>query len=131
MAEATERPTLFEFTYDDTRINYSTSSITGEPRFTYSGPKGEHSFAGDEEIRTQETALGTEVTVTLESIPDLHTITLTIFIPDIAVEPGGEVEFNTFGIFTTTRTTIAGPPPGPAQTYEVIGLHGVASHVVF
>jgi hypothetical protein len=131
MAQATERPTLFDLTYGDTQISYSTSSITGEPRFTYSGPKGEHSFAGDDEIATLATALGTEVTVTLESIPDLHTITLTILIPDILVEPGGQAEFDTFGIFTTTATTIAGPPPGPAQTYEIIALHGVAQHVIF
>jgi hypothetical protein len=129
-AAPTERPTLFELTDDYTQISYSTSSITGEPRFTYTGPKGEHSFAG-EQISTLETALGTEVTVTLESIPDLHTITLTLLIPDILLEAGGEAQFDTFGIFTTTATTIAGPPPGPAQTYEVIALNGVAKHVIF
>ena len=58
MAEGTERPTLFELTGYDTRISYSTSSITGEPRFTYGGPKGEHSFSGDDEIQTLETELG-------------------------------------------------------------------------
>ena len=130
MAQATERPTLFELTGYDTEVSYSTTSITGDPRFTYRGPKGEHSFSGDDEIQTLETGLGTEVTVTLESVPDLRTVTLTLLIPDIGIEPGGEVEFDTFGIFTTTATTIAGPPPGPAQAYEVIALHGVAKHVV-
>ena len=131
MAQATERPNLFELAYGDTQISYSTSSIDGRPRFNYSGPRGEHSFAGDEEIATLETALGTEVTVTLESIPDLRTVTLTLLIPDILVEPGGEAEFDTLAIFTTASTTIAGPPPGPAQTYEPLALHGVAKHVSF
>lgn len=130
MAQATEGPNLFDFTYADTRITYSTSSVAGPPQLSYSGPKGEHSFSG-EEITSVESALGTEVTVTLESVPDLHTITLTLLLPQIAIAFGEEHAFQTFAIFTTTATTIAGPPPGAAQSYEVLALDGVAKLVAF
>lgn len=132
MAQTADAPNLFEFSssYDDTQITYSTSSLAGPPQFSYSGPKGDHSFTGGE-ITSLESALGTEVTVTLEAVPDLHTITLTLILPDIAIAFGEEHEFQTIGIFTTTATTIAGPPPGAAQTYEVIALDGVAKLVAF
>lgn len=120
---------LFELACADTRVTYSTTSITGTPRFSYSGSMGDHQFAGDE-IETLRTALGTEVTVTLEAIPDLHTITLTLVVPDVLTTQGGEESLSTVGIFTTNHTTIAGPPP-VVQTYEIIALHGLAKLVAF
>lgn len=130
MTQEAVSPNLFELSYDDIRVTFSTSSFAGPPRFSLSGSKGEHSFSG-EEIRTLETELGTEVTVTLETVPDLHTITLTLIVPAISLPPENETTFETVAIFTTNHTTIAGPPPGPAQTYEVFALNGVAKLVSF
>ena len=119
----------FELRGRDTQITFSTTSFGGTPQFSYSGPKGKHSFSGDE-IDIQRTALGTEVTVTLESIPDLQTITLTLVLPDVEQKQGEQHHFKTVGIFTTNHTTIAGPPP-VAQTYEIIALSGVAKFLTF
>ena len=130
MAQNVQQPNLFEFSCGETQISYSTSSFAGPPVFSYSGPKGEHNFSGDE-IQTLSTALGTEVTVTLEEVPDLHTITLTVLIPAITLSPGDEESFESAGVFTTSSTTIAGPPAGVAQTYEIIMLDGVAKLVNF
>jgi hypothetical protein len=129
MAIAEQTANLFELQCDGTRITYSTTSFRGEPQLQYSGPEGELSFAG-EEIQTLESALGTEVTVTLESVPDLHTITLTLLLPSFRLDDG-ESKFETLAIKTTTHTTIIGPPVGPAQTYEAVALHGVARSVAF
>lgn len=130
MEQATQTANLFELTCTDTQITYSTTSIAGTPQFSYSGPKGDHSFSGDE-IATRDSALGTEVTVTLETVPDLHTITLTVLIPPIRLPEDNEASFETIGIFTTNHTTIAGPPEGAGQTYEAITLDGVARSVSF
>lgn len=130
MATATQTANLFELQCDGTQVTYSTSSFQGPPQLSYSDPEGDRSFSGDE-IRTLASALGSEVTVTLESVPDLHTITLTLLLPAIKLDAGGEAPFDTLAIKTTTRTTIAGPPPGPAQTYEAVALHGVAKAVDF
>ena len=72
------------------------------------------------------------VTVTLETVPDLHTITLTLIVPDINLSDCA-TEFKTIVICTTHKTSIGGPNliKGALQTYEVIELQGTASSVVF
>ena len=127
---ATQEANLFELRCDGTSVTYSTTSIDGTPRLSYAGPDGEHSFSGSQ-ITTLPTALGTEVTVTLETVPDLHTITLTVLIPAIRLPEDRQAPFGTLAIRTTNHTTIAGPPEGPAQTYEALVLHGVAKAVFF
>jgi len=130
MATTTQEANLFELSCDGTSITYSTTSITGEPLLSYSGPEGERSFSGNE-IESLPTRLGSEVTVTLDSVPDLHTITLTILIPSFRLPEDRQSEFDTFAIKTTNHTTIAGPPEGPGQSYEAVALHGVAKAVFF
>lgn len=131
MAIATQTANLFELSCSGTQITYSTTSINGQPRFSYAGPDGDHTFAGDDDIDTQATKLGTEVTVTLDVVPDLHTITLTLLLPSFKLDADLESEFETLAIRTTKHTTIAGPPSGPGQSYEAITLHGVAKSVAF
>jgi hypothetical protein len=117
--------------YKDVQISYSTSSIIGQPLFNYKDSKGTHSFSGNE-IRTQKTEIGTMVTVTLESIPDLRVITLTLVVPTINLD-GSARDFKTIAIRTTSKTTIGGPRlvKGAVQSYEVIDLKGTARSVVF
>jgi hypothetical protein len=130
MATATRQANLFELSCDGVSITYSTSSFAGPPQFSYSGPEGERSFSGDE-IETLASALGIEVTVTLEVVPDLHTIALTLLLPAITLPADGDADFDTLAIKSTHPTTIAGPPEGAQQTYEAIDLHGVAKAVDF
>jgi hypothetical protein len=130
MAIATQTANLFELSCDETQLTFSTSSFAGPPQLSYHGPEGDFSFSGDE-IDSQATKLGTEVTVTLDSVPDLHTITLTLLLPSFKLDADGESEFETLAIKTTNHTTIAGPPVGPGQSYEAIRLHGVAKSVAF
>ncbi len=116
--------------HENVHIIYSTTSITGKPILNYEDSKGTYSFIGDE-ISTQKTVLGTKVTVTLESVPDLHVITLTLLVPEIKLN-GSEREFNTIAIKTTTKTTIAGDRfvKGASQSHEVIKLKGTASCIM-
>jgi len=130
MAIATQAANLFELHCHETQITYSTSSFAGPPQFSYSGADGDLSFSGDD-IDTQATKLGTEVTVTLDAVPDLQTITLTLLLPSFRLGADLAAEFETLAVRTTTRTSIAGPPTGPGQSYEAIGLHGVAKSVAF
>jgi hypothetical protein len=130
MATVTQQANLFELECDGTRVTYSTSSFAGPPQLSYSGPEGDLSFSGNE-VESQPSALGTEVTVTLESVPDLHTLALTLLLPAFRLPAAGEASFDTLAIKTTHHTTIAGPPEGPAQSYEAVPLHGVAKAVAF
>jgi len=128
MAIAAKTANLFDLSCAGTRVTYSTTSFAGPPLFNYSGPEGNRHFSGDE-IKTLASALGTEVTVTLENVPDLHTITFTLLLPSFNLDADGESEFDTLAIKTTNHTTIAGPPVGPEQSYEAVALHGVAKSV--
>ena len=46
---------------------------------------GRHSFGGDE-IQAHQSARGLEVSVTLDRVSHLRTITLTVFVPDVELE---------------------------------------------
>jgi hypothetical protein len=117
--------------HKDTHINYSTTSITGKLILTYKDPKDTHNFTGDG-IRTQKTDIDMMVTVTIESIPDFHRTTLTLFVPTINLD-GSNKKFKTFAIETTSKDIIAGAHlvKGAVQSYKVIGFSGTASHVMF
>jgi hypothetical protein len=130
---AGSKANLFTFTgKDDTQIVYSTTGIKGEPQLTYQDPTRDLSFSGDD-IAVTSSPLGTLVTVVLEVIPDLHTLTATVVLPDINLGTRKVIRFSTVVILTTNLTSIGGPDLviGPLQTYQVIKLRGVAQHVEF
>ena len=130
---AVSKVNFFTFTgKNDTQIVYSTSSTTGEPQFTYRDHTRDLSFRGDD-IAVTSGPLGTLVTVVLERIPDLHTLTATLVLPDINLGDRQVVRFTTVVILTTNLTSFGGPQlvTGPLQTYQVVKLGGVAQHVEF
>jgi hypothetical protein len=136
MAIPTNEPNLFDLDgvgskNKDVHITYSTSSIAGKPIFNYKDSNGAHNFIGSQ-IRTQETEIDTMVTVTLVVVPDLHTITLTLIVPDINLQ-NCPVQFETIAILTTHKNPIGGPclVKGALQSYEIIELQGTADSVVF
>jgi hypothetical protein len=125
-------PNTYELSGDDTQITYSTTGADGKPTFSYSGPKGQHSFSGDE-IQTLDSALGSEVTVTLEDIADLHIITLTLLVPEMWVAPHSGIEVRTIAIVTTKEEPITAPVGLPAvrERYGVVTLDGEGKLVEF
>jgi hypothetical protein len=127
-------PNLFTFTgrQDETQVVFSTTSITGQARFTYHDDTRDHSAAGDE-ITIERGPLGTLVTVTLEVVPDLHTLTATLVLPDLGGMSSPITRFRTFLVLTTNRTSIGGPAlvTGALQLYEVVKGHGTAQQVQF
>jgi hypothetical protein len=121
---------LFELSRRDIHVTYSTTSILGGPIFSYRDNTISRSFQGDE-IRIQDTDIGQLVTVTVEAIPDLRTVTFSLLLPVVTVLPqstGAHVRVP--GITATAPTTIAGPPPGPQHLYSVVNLRGTAQFIV-
>ena len=58
----------------------------GQGQFSYHDETRDHSATGDE-ITVERGPLGTLVTITLETIPDLHTLTVTLILPDLGGLP--------------------------------------------
>ena len=114
-------------------ISFSRSSITGDPRFSYTDKDQSLSFAGGD-IRIESTEIGDLVTVTIETVPDLKTVTVTLLVPTVNLPQfGTEENFETVVIFTTHRTSIAGPcgVEGQLKTYKCLDIEGTAQNVVF
>jgi hypothetical protein len=121
---------LFELSRGAIHVTYSTTSILGGPIFNYQDNQISRSFQG-EEIRIQETEVGQLITVTLETIPDLRTVTFSLILPIVTVIPQSTgTRIRAPGITTTAPTTIAGPPPGPQQLYSIVRLRGTAQFIV-
>lgn len=116
-------PNEFELTYEDTKITYVPDGFGGGPRLHYEGPMGIHDFAGDE-IQSLRSARGLEISVTLDRISILRTITLTIFLPDLEFEDATtELSFQTVGIRTTRRRAkVSDIAEGGSEPLELAGL---------
>ena len=127
-------PNLFTFSgrRDDTQVTFSTTSITGQPQFSYHDDTRDVSATGDE-ITVERTVLGTSVTITVEAVPDLHTVTATLVLPDLGGLSGPVTHFGTFLVLTENRTTIGGPAliTGALQRYTVVKGRGTAQEVAF
>jgi hypothetical protein len=129
MAVQTQGPNLFEFVFEDTKITYVPGAFDGEPRLNYAGPMGRHSFTG-EEIQAVESARGLEVTVSLDRVSHLRTITLTVFVPDVELDGTTEQSFHTVGIHATQRRTLRGGA-GATLTSEPLEFDGTARLIEF
>ena len=129
MAVQTQGPNLFELSYEDTKIIYAIDAASGAPRLEYTGPMGRHSFEGDA-IRTENSARGREVSVTLDGVSHLRTITLTVFVPDVELSDASELSFRTVGIHATRRRSIR-DAPGAELTTEPLEFEGLAKIIEF
>ena len=127
-------PNLFTFTgrRDGIQIVFSETGLTGQPGFSYHDETRDVSATGPE-IAVETGPLGRLVTITLESVPDLHTITATLVLPDLGGLSRPTTTFRTFVVLTTNRTSIGGPNlvTGPIQLYTVVRGDGTAQGVQF
>jgi hypothetical protein len=123
-------PNLFKLSGEGVAATYSTTSIDGQPRFTYKKGRQTLSFAGSD-IETANVGIGTLVSVVVARIPDKSSTTFAILLPSIRLGETKKQSFRTIGITTVTATTIAGPPTGVQQTYKTAALRGSAQQVDF
>jgi hypothetical protein len=131
MTNEFQQANLFELSGDDIQVTYSSSSFAGPPLFSYRDGAMNRQFSG-KEIRCVLSEIGELLTVTLEQIPDLRTVTFTLILPVVTVLPASAgAHIQVPGITTTTHTTIAGPPLGAEKTYSQVNLKGTAQAVVF
>ena len=118
----------FQLAGEGVQITYLTNGQDGKPHFTYKDAEYDRSYAGDE-IRIQQSELGSLATVTLRYMPDADSVTVTLIIPRIRLQnPSESVEM--LAIKCLNVMTML-PPPGAAESYEAIPLKGsVQSSIV-
>ena len=130
MATNFNKANLFQLSGGSIQVIYSDTSLLGEPQLQYRDNHISKSFS-DEEINSQDTELGQLITVTLDTIPDLRTVTFTLILPLVNVIPDfGSIHIKVPGITTVTHTTLAGPGLGAEKTYSTVTLRGTARFIV-
>jgi hypothetical protein len=80
-------------------------------------------------LREEQTALGLVLSAIVETIPDLHTVTLSVAVPE-GNRPSTDrsISISSFATFVTERTSIGGPAlvSGQLRTYQHVPLEGNA-----
>jgi hypothetical protein len=130
----TQQANLFELQGYDIQITYSTTSITGEPQFSYSDRTDNRSFTGDE-ITVEDTALGRMVSVQLKNNAadeglESVTLLLPVIQPVIQRENSQSVDIQTLALFSRQAVFVA-PGTGQLQRYNSVYLSGTAQVVAF
>src|SRR5262245_57508651 len=77
-------------------------NLAGLPTITYNG----NSYNG---VSIEDSAAGKLVSAVIEVVPDLHTRTLSVLTPPVHLKNGDKASVKTAAIFSTYRTSIAGP----------------------
>jgi hypothetical protein len=119
------QPTLYELSGNGIHVTYSTTSITGQPLFTYHDALQFKSVSGDA-IKAEETGIGTVVTIVLHITTDRGSTTFSLLLPRVNLPASNVANITAEGITTLQRFSVP-PPQGQTQLYTVHTLHGTAS----
>jgi len=128
-----QQTNLFDLHNATLKISYSSSSLNGQPQLSYQKGATTMNFHGNQ-LRQKSTEIGTLISVTLKNVPDLHSIVLSLLLPQVNIPTGqSQVQVSIKAIETTIRTSIAGPNlvKGQVQTYKTYTLKGTAQSVLF
>jgi hypothetical protein len=118
------QPTLYELSGNGILVNYSTSSLAGQPQFFYQDAFQSKQFSG-KDIQTVDSVLGKLVTVFLVRTVDTGSTTFTL------LPPSNFSNIATEGITTLHKFSIVKPPLGQSEIYTFHQLTGTASFVEF
>lgn len=124
-------PNVFELTGDGVHITYDARGPFIDqpglkPTITYQDADRNLSFTGDE-IRSQQSEIGTLVSVSLNMTVDAGATVLTVVLPSINLARATEQPFETLAIVTESFGIL--PREGARQIYDVLELDGVARFI--
>ena len=126
---ASTQPNLFELSGGGIHITYSTTSLQGQPHFSYHDFLQVKNFTGNQ-IKTLQTDIGTLVTVVIHMTVDSGSTTFSVLLPHVNLPPSNLANINAEGITTLHRFSIF-PIHGQTEFYTVRAMHGTARHVLF
>jgi hypothetical protein len=113
-------------------VDYSSTSLNGQPQLTYHDTAQTRSFSGNE-IRTVAVPdLGTIVSVTLSIRLEVGSTTFSVLIPAVFVAGiGALVPVTTDAVTTIHRTPFVAHFVGQREVYRVTRMVGTANAVIF
>ncbi|GAC1385443.1 MAG: hypothetical protein NVSMB33_14500 [Ktedonobacteraceae bacterium] len=114
---------FYSLSGDNVQITYEPNALDGQSHFTYQDADAKRDFTGDE-IRLQQTELGTILSVTLKPSVDAGATILNLIMPAIRLQGEQEVPFQTLAIITQTYGIL--PFHAVQPVYQVMNLNGTA-----
>ncbi|HEY6307227.1 MAG TPA: hypothetical protein VI488_12300 [Candidatus Angelobacter sp.] len=125
---------MYQLTGGHLHIAYSTTSINGQPHFTYQDGSLSLSFTGDQ-IRQTKTEIGTLVSVTIHMTVDSGSTAFSLLVPAVNLTSPSSpspATIHTIGITTAHRfSVVPAANQGQTELYTTTELSGTASAVVF
>jgi len=122
----------FSLTGHGIHVDYSTTSLNGQPQLNYHDQDQTRSFMGNE-IRVADVPdLGSVVSVTLHLTVDVGSTSFSVLVPPVTVSGiGGSAPVSTDGITTIHKMPFAPPLNlGQRDLYQVTRLSGFANHII-
>lgn len=109
-------------------VEYYTLGEPVVPYLSLTGEQGDRQYSGNE-IRRQDTAIGTLLTVFTSMIADGNSTTVTLVLPAVNLPDSGTVKIASIAVITTHRNSLAGPGilDGALELYKTVALRGSAS----
>ncbi len=122
-------PDLFELSNDEIQITYSPTSFSGQAQLNYHTHTNVLTFQG-QDIRVENSELGTFVTVSTVKTVDQGYSSLTVLLPHVNLAGSEQQNFSTIAILTRHLFSVFSHA-GAQDLYSVQHLHGVARFVEF
>ena len=122
------QPTQYDLSGGGIQVSYSTTSISGQPLFSYHDAFQFKSFSG-KEITTLDTDIGTLVTVVIHLTIDRGSTTFSLLVPRVNLPPSNTQNITAEGITTLHRFSVPAPQ-GQTEFYTVGALQGTATFVI-
>ena len=129
MTQQSQDPNQYQLTSNEVQITYTPGNDNGQPELGYQGSHGNITFTGND-IRNEETTLGTLITVFLVRTVDTGSVTLTLLLPGVNLAGTAEQAIQTVAIETQNLFSILDRNKArQTQTYQVYNLQGTAQHL--
>ena len=129
MTQQNQEPNQYQLTSDGLQITYTSSNDNGQLELGYQGSHGNLTFTAND-IRSEETMLGTLLTVFLVRTVDTGSVTLTLLLPGVNLAGTTEQPIQTIAIETQNLFSILDRNKArQTQAYQVYNLQGTARHI--
>ncbi len=122
-------PNLFELSNGEMQVTYASTSVSGQAQLNYHTHTNVLTFQA-QDIRVENSELGTLVTVSTFKTVDTGYSSLTLLLPHINLAGSGQQNFSTIAVLTRHLFGVL-PHAGAQELYSVQHVHGVARFVEF
>jgi hypothetical protein len=126
MTQPNNVPNVYQLAGDGIQITYTVNNSNGQAQLDYQDAQGSRTFTGNQ-VNSQQSPLGTLVTVFLLRTVDAGSTTLTLVVPGVNLGTTTEQPIETFAVVTNNLFSILEMhKPRQTQVYQVSSLQGTA-----